>query len=149
MVGPVSFKAQMEFIVCRRTGVISQLPARADAVTPRAGRGRNRPLGGKTSVLLCCDLGLEHFPVTLSVLTLWFPISCLCLQGRPLQCPHPRRLPKNRGRHAEERAGHEGELLGGGQSTFSLELRGQPARRKPFHKQAVPAVTVRVYHKVG
>lgn len=60
MVCPVSFKVQMELTVCRMTGVIAQLPARADAEAPRAGGGRNRQLGRKTSILICCDLGLER-----------------------------------------------------------------------------------------
>lgn len=61
MVCPVSFKVQMEFTVCRMTGVIAQLPARADAEAPRAGRGRNRQLGRKTSILICYDLGLGRY----------------------------------------------------------------------------------------
>lgn len=111
MVCPVSFQVQTEFTLCRMTGVMPQLPARTDAMTPEQEEVENRQLGRKTSILMCCDLGLGHLPVMFSVLTLWFSIPCLCPQGRPLKRPHPRRLPKNRGRHAEERAGHEGELL--------------------------------------
>lgn len=79
-------------------------------------------------------------------------MPCLCLQGRPLQRPHPRRLPKNRGRHAEERSGHEGELRWGwGRARSPARIPGAvgSACCKPFHEQAVFGMTIRACHKVG
>ena len=106
-----SFKAQVEFFVCRMTGVISKSPSGTKhSVTHGEGRGTNRWLERKTSMLIFCHLGLAHFPVMFSLLTLWFPT--LCSQGRPLECSHQRRLPENWRCDAEEHSGHEGELLG-------------------------------------
>ena len=107
---PATFRAQVDFFVCRRTGVILKSPSSADVLWDRESKIQIGQWIGRREGWWFVIWGWHVDPVMFSLLTLWFPT--LCSQGRPLKCPHQRRLPKNRRRDAEEHSGDEGKLLG-------------------------------------